>query len=170
MTWKDITLSPFLPPWLILVLLGLGILALILQHPRLRKRVGRSRSLWLSALRLAALLLLMGCFLDPASTERVEKKSSPTLALFVDTSSTMGLPGKGGKSRLEEALALLLGGEKPLLKSLSEKFEVQIYALGESSRPVEAGEIAKLKPAGSRGDLALAAEKLPSKNVLPILL
>lgn len=170
MTWKDITLSPILPPWLVLALLGLGILALILLYPRLRKRVGRSRSLWLSALRLGALLLLIGCFLDPAFTERMEKKSSPTLALFVDTSSTMALPGKGGKSRLEEAIALLLGGEKPLLKSLSEKFEVQIYALGESSRPLEAGEIAKLKPAGGRGDPTLAAEKLPSKNVLSILL
>ena len=170
MTWKDITLSPLLPLWLILALLGLGVLALILQYPRLRTRVGRSRCLWLSALRLGALLLLIGCFLDPASTERVEKKSSPTLALFVDTSSTMALPGRGGKSRLEEGIALLLGGEKPLLKSLSERFEVQVYALGESTRPVEAGEVSKLKPAGSRGDPAAAVEKLSSRNVLPVLL
>jgi len=98
MNWKDITLSPLLPLWLILALLGLGILALILQYPRLRTRVGGSRCLWLSVLRLGALLMLVGCFLDPASTERVEKKSSPTLALFVDTSSTMGLPGKGGRA------------------------------------------------------------------------
>jgi uncharacterized membrane protein len=170
MTWKDITLSPLLPLWLILALLGLGVLALILQYPRLRTRVGGSRCLWLSTLRLGALLLLIGCFLDPASTERVEKKSSPTLALFVDTSSTMALPGKGGKSRLEEGLALLLGGEKPLLKSLSERFEVQVYALGESTRPVEAGEVSKLKPGGSGGDLAAAAAKLSSRNVLPIIL
>jgi len=170
MTWKDITLSPLLPLWLILALLGLGVLALILQYPRLRTRVGRRRCLWLSALRLGALLLLIGCFLDPASTERVEKKSSPTLALFVDTSSTMALPGRGGKSRLEEGIALLLGGEKPLLKSLSERFEVQVYALGESTRPVEAGEVSKLKPAGSRGDPAAAVEKLSSRNVLPVLL
>jgi len=170
MNWKDITLSPLLPLWLILGLLGLGILALILQYPRLRTRVGGSRCLWLSVLRLGALLMLVGCFLDPASTERVEKKSSPTLALFVDTSSTMGLPGKGGKSRLEEAIALLQGGDKPLLNSLSEKFEVQVYALGESPRPVEAGEVSNLKPAGSRGDPAAAAAKLTSRNVLPILL
>ena len=170
MNWKDITLSPLLPLWLVLALLGLGVLALILQYPRLRTRVGRGRCIWLSALRLGALILLIGCLLDPASTERVEKKSSPTLALLVDTSSSMGLPGKGGKSRLEEALSLLLGGEKPLLKSLAERFEVQVYALGESTRPVEAGEVSSLKPAGSRGDPAAAAAKLSSKNVLPILL
>ncbi len=170
MNWKDITLSPLLPLWLILALLGLGILALILQYPRLRTRVGRSRCLWLSALRLGAFLLLVGCFLDPASTERVEKKSSPTLAVFVDTSSSMGLPGKGGKSRLEEALDLLLGGEKPLLKTLSERFEVQVYALGESTRPVEAGEVSNLKPAGGMGDLNAVIGRLSSRNVLPILL
>ncbi|MGE5254947.1 MAG: glutamine amidotransferase [Planctomycetaceae bacterium] len=170
MTWKDITLSPFLPAWLILGLLGLGVLGLVLLYPPLRKRVGPSRSLWLSALRLGALLLLIGCFLDPAFTQKVERKSSPALALFVDASSTMGLPGKGGKTRLEEARALLLDGERPLLKSLSERFEVQIYALGESSRPLEAGDLRRLKAAGGRGDLALAVEKLPSRNVLPILL
>jgi uncharacterized membrane protein len=170
MNWKDITLSPLLPPWLILALLGLGVLALILQYPRLRTKVGRSRCLWLSAFRLGALVLIIGCFLDPASTERVEKKSSPILAFFVDTSSTMALPGKGGKSRLEEAITLLLGGEKPLLKSLSERFEVQVYALGESTRPMEAGETSKLKPAGRQGDPFAAVAKLSSRNVLPILL
>jgi hypothetical protein len=110
MNWKDITFSPILPTWLILALLGLGIAALILQYPRLQKRVGRGRSLGLSALRLGALVLLIGCFLDPASTERKEKKTSPSLAFIVDTSATMALPGKGGRSRLEEAKALLLGG------------------------------------------------------------
>lgn len=170
MNWKDITLSPLLPLWLILALLGLGVLGLILQYPRLRTRMGPRRCLSLSSLRLAAFLLLIGCFLEPASTERVEKKSSPSLAFFVDTSSTMALPGKGGKSRLEEALAVLLGGEKPLLKTLSERFEVQVYALGESTRPVEAGEVSRLKPAGSPGDPAAAAGRLSSRNVLPILL
>jgi uncharacterized membrane protein len=170
MTWKDITLSPILPLWLILALLAAGILALILLHPRLRRRVGGSRSLRLSALRLGALLLLIGCFLDPTSTERRENKSSPALAFFLDTSATMGLPGKGGKTRLEEAISLLLGGEKPLLKSLLERFEVQVYALGESIRPVDAGEVSRLKPAGTPRELALAAEKLSSPNALPILL
>jgi uncharacterized membrane protein len=170
MNWKDITLSPLLPGWVLLVLLGLGIAALILQYPRLQKRVGGGRSLCLSALRLGALVLLIGCFLDPASTERREKKSSPSLAFFVDTSAGMALPGKGGKSRLDEAKALLLEGDKPLLKSLAGRLEVQVYSLGDSLRPLEAGEIAGLKAAGGRGDLGLAVEKLPSKNVLPLLL
>jgi len=170
MNWKDITLSPILPAWIILGLLGLGILALIFLYPGLQKRVGRGRGLCLSALRLGALVLLIGCFLDPASTERREKKSSPSLVFIVDTSATMALPGKGGKSRLDEAKALLLEGDKPLLKSLAGRLETQVYSLGESFRPLEAGEIAGLKAAGSRGDLDLAVEKLSSKNVLPLLL
>ena len=168
MNWKDITLSPILPAWIILGLLGLGILALIFLYPGLQKRVGRGRGLCLSALRLGALVLLIGCFLDPASTERREKKSSPSLVFIVDTSATMALPGKGGKSRLDEAKALLLEGDKPLLKSLAGRLETQVYSLGESFRPLEAGEIAGLKAAGSRGDLDLAVEKLSSKNVLPL--
>jgi uncharacterized membrane protein len=170
MNWKDVTLSPILPPWLILVLLGLGVLALVLLYPGLRRRVGRGRSLGLSALRLGALVLLIGCLLDPASTERKEKKSSPSVAVFLDASATMSLPGKGGKSRLDEAKALLLEGERPLLKSLAERLEVQVFSLGDSFRPVEAGEIAGLKAAGGGSDLSSALEKLSSRNVLPLLL
>ncbi len=169
MTWKDIALSPLLPPWMLAGLLGLGLLALILQFSRLRSRVGLGRCLWLSALRLGAFLLLLGCFLDPAFTERTEKKTFPTLAFFVDTSPTMALPGKGGMSRLEEVLTLLTGGEKGLLKSLGEKFEIQVYSLGDSVKPLEPGEVPNLKPGGGRGDAAAAADKLSSRNVLPIL-
>ncbi|MBM4332697.1 MAG: hypothetical protein FJ117_16050 [Deltaproteobacteria bacterium] len=171
MSLKEITLSPILPIWLIVILLALSIAVLILLSPRLRKRVGPHRVLWISCLRLSAFFLLIGFFLNPTSTERVEKKTSPSLALFVDTSPTMGLPVKdGGISRLAEAGGLLLKGKPPLLKALADRFEVQVYGLGESLRPLEAGEILQLKAGGRKGDLTGALEKMSSRNVLPVLL
>jgi uncharacterized membrane protein len=171
MSWEEITLSPILPTWLIVFILCLGILALVFQYGFLQNRVGRKRGLWLSLLRLGAFFLLIGFFLNPTATARLEKKASPSLALLVDTSSTMGLPGREGKgSRLDEARGLLLEGQKPLLKSLSDRYEVQVYALGESLRLMEAGEIPALKAGGKKGDLAGALKIWSSRNVLPILL
>jgi len=45
----------------------------------------------------------------------------------------MGLPGVAGKgSRLDEAKGILLNGPAPLVKSLTEKFDIKLYGLGES--------------------------------------
>ena len=83
----------------------------------------------------------------------------------------MGSAGRGGNgSRLDEAKALLLGGPKPLLKSLGEKYEVRLYALGESLRAIEAAELAGLKAGGKAGDLNDGLRKLGGKNAFVILL
>ncbi|HSR12751.1 MAG TPA: hypothetical protein VLS90_15015, partial [Thermodesulfobacteriota bacterium] len=166
----DLRFSPLIPAWVLLFVIAIGAALLVLHFPRMRRRLGTRRTGTLSLLRLGALAVLAICFLDPASVEKKEKKSSPVIAFFIDTSSTMGLPGKEGKSRLDEAKALLTGGENPLLKSLAGRFEVQVHSLGESSRPLEAGELANLKTAGAAGDLSSAVAKLPSGNVLPVLL
>lgn len=171
MSGTGIALSPVVPVWLVAILLSAGLAALVLQFRALRTRVGAPRSLRLSLLRLAALTLLLAVFLNPTGTMRLERKAMPSLAILLDVSPTMGLPGKDGKgSRLDEARRLLLEGEAPLLKALSERYEVQVYALGETLRPLDGKGIADLTPGDRTADLRGALGTLFAKSVLPVLL
>ena len=167
MNWSQITLAPVFPFWVILVLLFLGLMFTLIQYWMIRKRLGHPRAILISFLRLITLSLLISFSLNPSLTMRKEEKVFPTLTLILDTSQSMKLPGQGGKTtRLDEAKALLLEGEKPLLKSLEESFEVKLYALGESLRAIGEGELPGLKAMEKRGDLNEALEKL-GKQELP---
>ena len=61
-------------------------------------------------------------------------------------------------------------GQNPLLKSLSEKYEVKVFELGESLKAVEVDELARLKPGGVKGDLNTAFQELRGKTTLAVLL
>ena len=171
MRLDQITIVPIFPLWLIALLFFLGLAAVVIQYRLIRKKLGNLRALGLSLLRLVALSLLISFALNPSIVKREEHKVSPALAVIVDTSQSMGLPGTTGKgSRLDEARTLLLDKQGSLLKSLSERFEVKLYGLGESLRVLEAGELASLKAGGKRGDLTEALKKLRGKNSLVLLL
>ena len=137
----------------------------------IRGRLGHSRALGLSILRLGAILFLISFAFNPSLVAKKEHKISPTIAILLDTSQSMGQPGQKGKaSRLDEARAFLMEGQNPLLKSLSEKYEVRVYGVGESLKAVEAKELARLKPGGVKGDLNAALKELSGKSTLALLL
>jgi uncharacterized membrane protein len=71
---------------------------------------------------------------------------------------------------LDEAKALLLEGETPILKSLKENFEVRLYAMGGSLQAIGESELPGLKTAGETGNLDDALEKVGNKNALVLLL
>jgi len=167
----QLTFEPVIPVWLIVLLLSIGLASVLLQYWLLRKRLNRSKSLALSFLRLAAISLLISFALNPSFVARKEHRISPSLAILLETSQTMGLSVRGdSRSRLDEARELLLSGPRPLLKSLREKFDVKLYSVGESLTPVEAGDVAGLKAGGKRGDLTEALGKLQEKNAVTVLL
>jgi uncharacterized membrane protein len=171
MRLDQITIVPIFPVWLIAVLFVLGVAAVVIQYRLIRKRLGNLRAAGLSVLRLLALSLLISFALNPSVTKKEEHKVSPAVAVILDTSQSMGLPGTGGKeSRLDEAKAFLLDRQGAFLKSLSEQFEVKFYALGNSPMPLETGEVANLKAGEKRGDLTEALKGLRGKNVLALLL
>ena len=163
-------IEPILPLWLITFLFVLALGATILQFTRIRKRLSFTKSLAISLLRFIALSLLVSFTLNPFSTIRKEHKMSSSLAILIDTSGSMGLPGHGGSSRLEEVKALLLGGQRSLLNSLSEEFDTRIYTLTPPLNPVEVGELSGLKAEGSIADLTDTLEKLDKQNTAAILL
>ena len=171
MTLNQIAISPVFPLWLILLLLSLGLGAVLFQYWLLRKRLGSPRTEVLSFLRLAALFLLISFALNPSLWTRREQKVTQSLAILLDTSQSMNLPGTGGKgSRLDEAKALLLERSNSLLKSLAERFSIQLYGLGESLRSLEMEDLAGLKAGGREGDLREAIDRLADKHSMAVLL
>ncbi len=171
MNLHQITIAPIFPLWLILLLFFLGFASAIAQYGSLRRKLGRSRALGLSFLRLGAICLLVAFALNPSLVAKKEHKVFPAIAVLLDTSQSMaqsGGPGKG--SRLEEAKALLTEGTDPLLKSLRESFEVRLYGLSESLRTIEDKELADVKAGGMKGNLAEVLKELSGKNAVALLL
>ncbi|MBM4341427.1 MAG: hypothetical protein FJ110_18020 [Deltaproteobacteria bacterium] len=171
MSLKEIFIEPLIPSGLIYLLFLLGGIAVILQYVWIRKRLTRPKAMTLSLLRLFTLVLLTSFLFNPFSLEKKESKVLPSLAILLDTSPSMGLPGRGGKgNRLDEAKALLLEGQNPLLRSLSEKFDVSLYSIGQSLMPLREDELAPLKAGKKKGDPTDAVRILNRKVSLAILL
>jgi uncharacterized membrane protein len=171
MNLDQITIAPVFPLWLILLLFSLGFASAIAQYRFMREKLGHSRALGLSLLRLGAISFLVAFALNPSLVAKKEHKVLPAIAILLDTSQSMGQPGSPGKaSRLEEAKALLTEGANPLLKSLSQRFEVRLYGVGESLRAIEAKELADLKAGGMKGNLSEILKELSGKNTIALLL
>jgi uncharacterized membrane protein len=170
MTLNQIAISPVFPLWLIVLLLFFGLAAAVYQYWLLRKRLGSPRATVLSLLRLGALFILISFALNPSLWARKEQKVTPSLAILLDTSQSMNLPGAAGRgSRLDEAKGILLNGPMPLLKSLTERFNIKLYGLGESLRSLETEDLAGLKAGGKEGDLAEAIDRLADKHSMAVL-
>ena len=170
MTLNQIAISPVFPLWLIVLLLFFGLAAAVYQYWLLRKRLGSPRATVLSLLRLGTLFLLISFALNPSLWARKEQKVTPSLAILLDTSQSMNLPGAAGRgSRLDEAKGILLNGPMPLLKSLTERFNIKLYGLGESLRSLETEDLAGLKAGGKEGDLAEAIDRLADKHSMAVL-
>ncbi|HSB06748.1 MAG TPA: glutamine amidotransferase, partial [Thermodesulfobacteriota bacterium] len=171
MNWNRIVIAPVFPFWVILILLFLGLVLTVVQYWMIQKRIGRAKAIQISLLRLITLLLLVSFSVNPSFIVRKEEKIIPALAILVDRSQSMSLSGQGGKkTRLDDAKALLLDGEKPLLKALQESFEVKLYTMGGSLQAIGESELPGLNAAGKRADLNGALEKLGSTNSLLLLL
>jgi uncharacterized membrane protein len=170
MTLDQITIAPMFPLWLILLLFFLGLVSVVIQYRILRVKVGQVKALGLSSLRFGAIAFLLAIALNPSLETKKENKVWPSVAVLLDTSPTMVQPENQGKtSRLEEAKILLLGGPNSLLKSLNERFEVRLYGVGQSLRPLEAKELAGLKGHGLNPNLNEAVKGLGGKNTLALL-
>ena len=171
MSWGTVHTEPIVPLGLIGLLGLLGFFFSLLQFWVLRKKVGRGRALLISLFRLGALLGLIAFALNPLRITQREHRVRPTLAILLETSQSMKFPGKGpGRTRLDEAKEVLLGGSWPLLKSLTERYEVKIYGVGQSLVPLEIGQIASLSAGGKQGDLSQAIAKIREESAVVLLL
>lgn len=171
MSVNQITIAPVFPLWLIILLFCLGFVSVLAQYRATLDKLGKTRTLIISFLRLGAISLLVAFALNPSLVAQKEHKIAPAIAILVDTSQSMGQSASREKvPRLDEAKALLTEGANPLLRSLSEKFEVSLYGLGDWLRPLEAGDLGRLKAGGNKGDVSEALKSLGVKNSVAVLL
>ena len=171
MNLNQISIAPVLPLWLILLLFFLGFTSAALQYRLMQRRLGHSRALRLSLLRLGAIFLLVAFTLNPFLVSKKEHKLSTAIAVLLDTSQSMGQPdGPGKPTRLEQAKKLLIEGTNPLLKSLNERFNVRLYGVGESLRAIEVKELGDVEARGMKGNLNEILKEISGKNALALLL
>jgi uncharacterized membrane protein len=99
--------TPHLPPLLLAALAIAMVVALVAFHRRLLTRMSADQAVrvWWPRAALAALLLL--ALLDPATRSERRDSAHGTLAVLVDTSSSMDVVDDGKRSRLERARALV---------------------------------------------------------------
>jgi uncharacterized membrane protein len=166
----QLSIAPILPYWLILLLLAAGAAACVFQFRLLRRRLLWRRAMLISFLRLGTFVFLGLIALNPFWTEKREIKITPALTVLLDVSPSMGLADQSGKgTRLDEAREALLGGSSPLLKSLSEKYEVRFFELGESLKAIQGGGLSQIKPGAKTGDLNEALKAIAGKNHFVLL-
>ena len=166
-----LSVAPIAPLWLLIILLAAGLAIVFMQYRVIRGRLGHRKALALSLLRLGTYWLLILFALNISLVSTKEHRVAPSIAILLDASQSMALPGKDAEgSRLDEARHILLGGSKPLLTSLAETYEVRLYRLGEAFRQLDAGELSGVKPDGKDSDLNDALRKLAGKVSLAMLL
>ncbi|NIS59211.1 MAG: hypothetical protein GTO13_00425, partial [Proteobacteria bacterium] len=171
MNVNQITITPVFPLWLIILLFCLGFVSVLAQYRAILDKVGKTRALIISFLRLSAISLLVAFALNPSLVAKKEHKTAPTIAILVDTSQSMGQSAsRENVTRLDEARALLTEGANPLLRSLSDKFEVSVYGLADSLRPLETDDLGRLNAGGNKGDLSEALKSLSGNKSLAVLL
>jgi uncharacterized membrane protein len=168
-----ITLAPAFPLWLIIALFCLVLVSVLVQFRRTREKLGKTRAFVLSLLRLGAVSILVAFALNPSLVSREDHRIAPAVAILVDTSQSMGQSASAPNekvTRLDEAKSLLLKGDSPLLKALSEKYEVNVYELNDSLRSLESSELGRLQAGRQAGNVNEALERLSENNALAILL
>jgi uncharacterized membrane protein len=170
MSLRQITITPVFPVGLIILLFGLALAAVWVQYRLIRAKLGNMKALMLSALRLLAATVLVAFALNPSLVATQEHKLPPAIAILVDTSESMGQPDvKNQASRLDKVKALLTEGQPPLLRSLRDNFEIGIYGLSNSLRPLQFGDLARLTAGGNKSDAAEALQALSAKNSVAVL-
>ena len=171
MSLFGITLAPVFPVWLIIFLFSLGVVSVLIQFRVTREKLGEKRSLILSLLRLGAVSVLVAFALNPSIVTKKKHQISPSIAILVDTSQSIGQSDSPEKiTRLDTGKALLLDGVQPILPSLSKKYEVNLYGLADSLRSLEPGELGSLNAVGSKGNVSEALKVVSEKNTIALLL
>jgi uncharacterized membrane protein len=171
MSLNHITIEPVLPLWGIILLFSLGLTAALIQYRLTQDKLGKKRALILSFLRLGAISFIVAFSLNPTLVTEKVHRVAPALAILVDTSRSMGQPASSKEdTRLDEAKAFLAEGANPILESLGDKFEVNLYGLGDSLRPLEPGDSARLKAEEGEGDIGEALKTLRGKHSVAVLL
>jgi hypothetical protein len=147
--FSSLDFLPILPGWVIFLLAAALLATLVHGSLHLRQKQVPRRWLWiLGSLRVAAVIAFVLALLQPVLSYTRMVEEPPDLAVLVDTSQSMGLPGGTDQgSRLREIVPPLLAGD--LASSLRDRYRLHWFAFDSSAYPVKEAEVAGLKPVGA---------------------
>jgi hypothetical protein len=138
------------------VVLGLAVVfafLLCLQWRDLRRRVRITVRWGLCLLRGFVYLLILGMLLDPTLLIQKVLRLLPPLAVVIDTSGSMALPGADGRSRLQQVLDYLRGDPSSPLQTLMEHYQVKLYQFADTARSLSVERLGSLQGSGHTTDI-----------------
>ncbi|MEX2260594.1 MAG: glutamine amidotransferase [Bryobacteraceae bacterium] len=151
------------PAWVLAaaILIAAGV---ILWHiTRNRGRLGGWRPVAVWCLQTALVALVLFLLWRPALSIATLRPQQNIVAVLLDDSGSMAIR-EGGKTRLEQATAVLRSG---LAKSLGERFQVRLYRFGKHLERIQNPEEATGKAEASRIGESLK-EALAEASTLPL--
>ena len=147
----NVTTGALLAAALVLVVVALA----VLTYRRVRVNEGRTRDkVVLTALRVAALALVLFCLFRPTLIVRAAVPQQNVVAVLLDDSRSMQIPDWAGKPRAEYVRSEFGETPGPLMKSLSDRFQVRLFRF--SSTAARAASANELGFTGSQTKLGAA--------------
>jgi len=127
---------------LIASLLIAAVVALaVLTYRRVRVNEGRPRDrMVLTALRVAALALVLFCLFRPTLIVRAAVPQQNVVAVLMDDSKSMQIPDWQGKARAEFIRQQFGDVSGPLMKALSERFQVRLFRFSAAAARAESAK------------------------------
>ncbi len=142
-----------LPLAVIGLLAAVFIFLIILQWRDLSRRVATGTRWGLCLLRGLAYVLMLFMLLNPTLMIQKVLRLLPSLAVVLDTSSSMALLAAQGASRLDSALKYLRADTASPLETFAENYQVKLYQFDETARPISTPDLEALEANGHTTDI-----------------
>ncbi|MCB9526939.1 MAG: hypothetical protein H6701_00825 [Myxococcales bacterium] len=147
------------PGWLI-ALVALAVVAVVALAWRAVRPLSPARRRALVALRVATVVALVVLFLQPGVRLENVTRVRNHVAILIDASRSMGLPGEGEGTRLDDARSMLERAAGTL-SAWRELHQVDLHAFSDHARPV--GSAAEVTPAGDSTRILTALDDLAAR-------
>lgn len=149
-------------PWLVALVAVIAVAVVALAWHNVRSLAAGRRRL-LVALRGAGVLCLLGLFLQPGVRLEHVTRVRNHVAVLVDASRSMALPGEGDGSRLQ-AVKQFFARHADVLERWREDHQIDVFSVADRARPLGGVEdIQGLDPHGDATHLLAALEDLTAR-------
>jgi uncharacterized membrane protein len=122
--------------WLLVVVAAVLAVLVVVSYRRARARPDPRHGALLTALRLAALALLIVCLLRPVLVLSAAVPQRNTVAVLIDDSRSMRVADQDGRPRAE-AVQAAFGANSALLAQLAEQFTLRFYRFSSAAERVD---------------------------------
>ena len=150
----DLVTAPVMPVILIIIAAALAVILVTFAYARVRTLRPVDRVV-LGALRVAALLLVIGCLLRPGLVIASAVPQRNVFAILVDDSRSMRIGDVDGGTRAA-AVQRVFGDSAQLTRELGERFALRRFRFASRAEPL--ASVGGLTSRGTRSDLAHALD------------